>query len=138
MNGQNAYLSKQVGHGVMNVFIVEDQAWFLEQLKALVAGVRDAQVVGSADTAQSAIASISTSNPNVVLVDLKLREGTGFEVLRTIRARAPHIHLLVVTSFPTPGVKKACMIGGAHGFFDKLLELDQVRDTLENLSTVLN
>jgi two-component system, NarL family, response regulator DevR len=122
----------------MNVFIVEDQEWFLEQLKALVASVRNAHVVGCADAAQAAIAGISAANPDVVLVDLKLSEGTGFEVLRAVRARSPQTHLIVVTSFPTPGVKKACMIGGAHGFFDKLLELDQVRDTLENLSVALD
>ncbi len=121
----------------MNVFIVEDQAWFLEQLKSLVASVRDAQVVGTADTAQRAIAEIGEAHPDVVLVDLKLSEGTGFDVLRTIRARLPEIYLLVVTSFPSPGVKKACLIGGAHGFYDKLLELDQVRDKLENLSAVI-
>ena len=108
----------------MNVFIVEDQEWFLEQLKALVADVRNTQVVGYAATAQTAIAGITAANPDVVLVDLKLGEGTGFEVLRSIHTRAPHIHLLVITSFPTPGVKKACMIAGADGFFDKLLELD--------------
>lgn len=122
----------------MNVFIVEDQEWFLEQLKALVASVREAQIVGTADTGQGAIAEIAATQPDVVLVDLKLREGTGFDVLRAIRARSPEIYLLVVTSFPSPGVKKACLIGGAHGFYDKLLELDQVRDKLENLSAVLN
>ena len=105
--------------------------------RALVAGVRNAHLVGFADSAQTAIAGIGACNPDVVLVDLKLSKGTGFEVLRSVRARSPQTHLLVVTSFPTAGVKKACMIAGAHGFFDKLLELDQVRDTLENLSVVL-
>jgi DNA-binding NarL/FixJ family response regulator len=122
----------------MKVFIVEDQPWFRVQLEELVAGVPGANLVGSADTAQGAITAISATQPDVVLLDLKLAAGTGFEVLRTIHARTPTIRMLVVTSFPTAGVKKACMIGGADGFFDKLLELDQVRDTLARFTKTTN
>lgn len=118
----------------MKIFIVEDQPWFLEQLEALVASVPNAHMVGSADTAQGAISAIVLAEPDVVLVDLMLKEGTGFEVLRNFRTQAPQVKLLVVTSFPTPGIKKACMLGGASGFFDKLLELDELRNMLETLA----
>jgi DNA-binding NarL/FixJ family response regulator len=122
----------------MNVFIVEDQPWFFEQLEELVASVPEASLVGSADTARGAIAGILAGKPDVVLVDLMLREGTGFEVLRSVRAAAPQMQLLVVTSFPTPGIKKACLMSGANGFFDKLLELDGVRDALKTLALKRN
>jgi DNA-binding NarL/FixJ family response regulator len=122
----------------MKVFIVEDQPWFLEQLQDLVNSVTAAQIVGSADTAREAILAIRATQPDVVLVDLMLREGTGFEVLRNVRNHLPNMQMLVVTSFPTAGIKKACMIGGANGFFDKLLELDEVRNKLESLAVTLN
>jgi DNA-binding NarL/FixJ family response regulator len=118
----------------MNVFIVEDQPWFLEQLQALLADVSGANIVGTADTAHDAIHAIGETRPDVVLLDLMLKEGTGFDVLRSVRTRAPAIKLLVVTSFPTPGIKKACSLGGANGFFDKLLELDELRSMLESLA----
>jgi DNA-binding NarL/FixJ family response regulator len=122
----------------MNVFIAEDQAWFLEQLEQLVESVFGARIVGSADTAQGAIADILLLRPDVVLIDLMLREGTGFEVMRRLRAEGLTSQLLVVASFPTAGIKKACKIGGADGFFDKLLELDQLRQHLETLATTHN
>ncbi len=122
----------------MNVFIAEDQAWFLEQLEQLVESVFGARIVGSADTAQGAIADILLLRPDVVLIDLMLREGTGFEVMRRLRAEGLTSQLLVVTSFPTAGIKKACKIGGADGFFDKLLELEQLRKSLETLATTHN
>jgi DNA-binding NarL/FixJ family response regulator len=122
----------------MKVFIVEDQPWFLEQLEELVASVPGAQVVGSSDTAQGAISEIRSTQPNVVLIDLMLKEGTGFEVIRSVRARTPNINLMVVASFPTPGIKKACLMAGANEFFDKLLEQEKVRSALENLTPKLN
>jgi DNA-binding NarL/FixJ family response regulator len=123
---------------VMNVFIVEDNKWFLQLLNDLVLSVPNASVVGSADTAQGAIAAILAAQPDVVLLDLMLKEGTGFDVLRGVREKAPNIQILVVTSFPNPGIKNACLIGGADGFFDKLLEMDEVRRTLEALAAKLN
>lgn len=122
----------------MNVFIVEDHEWLLEMLKEFVLSIPNASVVGSADTAQGAIAAILAVRPNVVLLDLMLKQGTGFDVLRTVRKQAPDIRMLVVTSFPTSGIKKACMMGGADGFFDKFLELDEMRKTLETLAATLN
>ena len=122
----------------MKVFIAEDQAWFLEQLTGLVASVPGAEFVRSADTAQGAIASIRANPPDVVLVDLMLHEGTGFEVLRCLRADGITSLLWVVTSFPTPGIKKVCMIGGADDFFDKLLDLDKLRMKLESIALKLN
>jgi DNA-binding NarL/FixJ family response regulator len=123
---------------VMNVFIVEDHAWLLQLLNDLVLGVPHARVVGSADTAQGAIDAILATRPDVVLLDLMLKEGTGFDVLRGVREQIPNTKILVVTSFPNPGIKKACVIGGADGFFDKLLEMDEVRKTLETLAAKLN
>ena len=121
----------------MNVFIAEDQAWFLEQLIELVESIPGAQVIGTADTSQNAIDAIRLAKPDVALVDLMLREGTGFEILRRLRADAVNCKLFVVTSFPTAGIRKACKIGGADEFFDKLLELDELRQTLQTLSTTL-
>lgn len=122
----------------MTVFIVEDQTSFLEQLRALVAEVPVARVIGSAATASEAITAIEVAKPHVVLVDLLLSVGSGFEILRTVRLRLPDTKLLVVTSFSTPGIRKACLMGGADQFFDKLLELDALRQKLEQLSASLH
>ncbi len=46
--------------------------------------------------------------------------------------------MLVVTSFSTAGIKKGRLIGGADGFFDKLIELDKLRGELESIATTLN
>jgi DNA-binding NarL/FixJ family response regulator len=118
----------------MNVLIVEDQVWFLEQLTQLVRDIPGACIVGAVDTADGAIAAIQAEQPDVVLLDLMLREGTGFDVLRRVRQHAPKTKFFVVTSFPTLGIKKVCLIGGADGFFDKLLELDAIRTTLATLA----
>ena len=122
----------------MNVFIVEDQPWFRAQLEEMVASVPGTNLVGCADTAQGAIAAIGACRPDLVLLDLKLAEGTGFEVLRALRERSPTIRVLVLTSIPTAGVKKVCLMNGADGFFDKLLEFDQVRDTLARFTKTTN
>jgi DNA-binding NarL/FixJ family response regulator len=131
-------VNRIAGSGVMNVFIAEDQAWFLEQLTQIVVSVPGAKVIGSADTAEAAVDAIRVHRPDVALIDLMLREGTGFEVLRRLRGEGISGQLLVVTSFPTAGIKKVCLLGGADGFFDKLLELDKLSAKLESIAATLN
>lgn len=114
----------------MKVFLVEDSPLVLRRLEALVASVPGATVAGHADTAQAAVAGILAGLPDVVLLDIRLAGGTGYEVLREVRSRAPQVDCYMLSSHATAPYRRLAAECGAADFFDKSTEFERVRETL--------
>jgi DNA-binding NarL/FixJ family response regulator len=114
----------------VKVFLVEDAPLLRERLEALIAAIAGASVVGHASGAREAVAGILAARPDVVVLDIHLAEGNGFDVMRALRAAqfAPEIHVL--TNYPLDGYRAAALRLGARGFFDKSSEIPQLREAL--------
>lgn len=108
------------------VFFVEDSAAVRERLEAL-GRVAGGVTGGHATTAADAIRGILACMPDLVLLDLQLGEGSGFDVLRAVQRVAPQIPIYVVTNHDTPPNRELARRLGARGFFDKTNEFEQVR-----------
>jgi DNA-binding LytR/AlgR family response regulator len=67
---------------MIRVFLVEDEPPALRKLERMVAGEPDLEVSGVAPTVGEAIAGIARTRPNLVILDIRLPDGTGFEVLQ--------------------------------------------------------
>lgn len=113
----------------MKVFLVEDAPLLRERLVALIASV-GASTVGHAEGAREAIDGILAASPDAVVLDLHLKEGNGFDVLRAVRKVAPAIAFFVLTNYPHDGYRKNAERLGARGFYDKSSEFDKLRDAL--------
>ena len=110
------------------VFVVEDSRLVRERLIGLLAGV--AQPAGVADNAEDAITGILAARPDAVVLDLRLAHGSGFDVLRALRAKAPGIAVYLLTNDTAPQLRRLAGALGARGFFDKTHEFHRVRDVL--------
>ena len=113
----------------MRVFLVEDAPLLRERLMALIASV-GASAVGHAEGAREAIEGILAASPDVVVLDIHLKEGNGFDVLRAVRKAAPAIAFFVLTNHPHEGYRASAERLGARGFFDKSSEFDKLRVAL--------
>src|SRR5262245_46671926 len=69
---------------MIRVFLVEDEPPAMRKLKRMVAEEPDLEVCGSASTAREAIAGIASTHPNLVILDIRLPDGTGFEILQAL------------------------------------------------------
>ena len=114
---------------LMKVFLVEDAPLLRERLVALIASV-GASMVGQAEGAREAIDGILAASPDAVVLDLHLKEGNGFDVLRAVRKAAPAIAFFILTNYPHESYKASAMRLGARGFYDKSSEFDKLRDAL--------
>jgi two-component system, LytTR family, response regulator len=81
---------------MIKVFLVEDEPPALRKLERLVAGEPDLEVCGVAMTCSDAIAGIATSNPQLLILDIRLPDGTGFEILQAIDSLLDEHHLQVI------------------------------------------
>lgn len=113
----------------MKVFLVEDSPLLRERLTALIDSV-GASTVGHADGAREAIEGILAARPDVVVLDLHLKEGNGFDVLRALAKEAPEIAFFVLTNHPVESFRAVATRLGARGFFDKSTEFDKLREVL--------
>ena len=114
----------------MKVFLVEDSPILRERLEAMLRAIPGAQTVGHAPTARGAIAGIQAAHPDVVVLDIQLEEGSGFDVIKAVRPVSPQTAFYVLTNFAHDGYRRMAEKLGARGFFDKTKEFGALRDAL--------
>jgi len=114
----------------MKVFLVEDSAPVRQRLHAMLAAVPGATVVGHASGAQEAIAGILAAKPDVVVLDLKLAPGSGFDVLTAVHPREPAIDFYMLSNFSAEAYRRHALRLGARDFFDKTADFERVRDVV--------
>jgi len=114
----------QVRHNdeeVMNALVVEDSPQIAERLVELVSVPNKVEVVATAATEDEALAACDKHSIALAIVDLQLAQGTGFGVIRRLRA-ATGAHpacIVVLTNHAVPALKVAAFEAGADYFLDK-------------------
>ena len=101
-----------------------------ERLEALLASVAGVVTVGCAIGADEATRSILAGRPDAVVLDLKLAQGSGFDVLRALHDQAPEIDVYVLSNLAAEPYRRRAERLGARGFFDKTTQFERMRDTL--------
>ena len=114
----------------LRIYLVEDSPVVLERLQAMVGTIEGARSVGHASRATEAIEGILAEHPDLVVLDLKLAEGSGFDVLRAVRGAAPDVDVYMLTNFASEPYRRLAERLGARDFFDKTTEFERVRDTI--------
>lgn len=115
---------------LLRVYLVEDSPAILERLEALLASVDGTRTVGRASRAADAIKGILAEHPDMVVLDLKLAEGSGFDVLRAVHRAAPDVDVYMLTNFASEPYRRLAERLGARDFFDKTTEFERVRDAI--------
>ncbi len=106
---------------LMQALVVEDSPQIAERLVELVSGPDKVEVVATAATEDEALAACDKHNIALAIVDLQLAQGTGFGVIRRLRA-ATGAHpacIVVLTNHAVPALKVAAFEAGADYFLDK-------------------
>ena len=100
---------------------------------AMLEATPSARLAGHAADAESAIRDILAGSPDVVLLDISLADGSGFDVLRAVRPQAPQIDFYVLSNVSSYPYRQLAGTLGARGFFDKSTEFERVRDSVPSL-----
>lgn len=117
----------------MRIVLVEDSPVVRERLIAMVSGLRDATLVGYAEDAVHATACIKALQPEVVILDIQLAQGSGIEVLREVKRLPQAPVAIMLTNLVSDECRAICRRAGAEFFLDKSFGYDQLIDILEEL-----
>lgn len=117
----------------MNLFIVENSNYLRERLTRLIGQRKGIQVIGHASSAAEAVDSIRRTRPDVVLLDIRLDQGSGIDVIKQIKTRGQPPVFVVLTNYAYAQYRDRFKQYGAEYFFDKSQELDVMLQALDTL-----
>lgn len=111
----------------MKVLLVEDSKEIETQLRNILDAIPGTEVIDVFTTERQASdwLALHPQDWDLVVIDLFLREGHGFNVLRQCRRHKPHQKAVVLSNYSRDPAADYALQAGADAFFDKSLELEQ-------------
>lgn len=103
----------------ISVVIVDDHEVVREGLRAMLSRHNDIAVVGEAGTMKGAVVESCRLKPDVVLMDVRLPDGSGVDACRVIRDSCPATRVLFLSSYEDDEAVLAAVFGGASGYLLK-------------------
>lgn len=102
--------------GLLRVLLVDDHEVVRHGIRALLEACEDVIVVAEAESVLAAVAAADQHRPDVVVMDVRLSDGSGIEATREIRARHPETRVLMLTSFADHEALFSSIMAGASGY----------------------
>ena len=117
----------------MRLFIADDSNILRSRLKEILSEFKEIEIVGQARLASETLESIRKLVPDVVILDIRFPNGSGIEVLETVKKENIPTKVIIFTNFPYLQYRKKCFDAGADFFFYKAIEFEKLITTLERL-----
>jgi two-component system response regulator DevR len=117
----------------LRLLVVDDHEVVRQGLVALLDRRPGFQVVAQAGTVEESIAQARLHQPDIVVMDVRLPDGSGVEACREIRAELPATRVIMLTSFPDDEAVLSAIVAGASGY---LLKQIRARDLVAALEAV--
>ena len=120
--------------GTARILIVDDHDVVREGLRALLKRRTEFAVAGEADTVASAVEEARRIKPDIVIMDVRLPDGSGIEACREIREEHPDTRVLILTSYADDEAVMASILAGASGYLLKQTRGGALIDALERVA----
>ena len=117
----------------LRLLIVDDHEIVRQGLVALLGRREGFEVVAEAGSVAEAIDQARKLQPDVVVMDVRLPDGSGIEACREIRAELPNTRVIMLTSYPDEEAVLSAIVAGAAGY---LLKQIRARDLVAALEAV--
>ena len=121
--------------GKTRVFLVDDHPMVRERLADAIHQEPDLTVCGEAESRHQALDAIATTHPNLVIIDLTLKDSHGLELVKDIHARYPKLVMLVVSMHDELLHAERVIRAGARGYITKQ---EATRKIMLAIRTILN
>jgi two-component system, NarL family, response regulator DevR len=117
----------------MRILLVDDHEIVRKGIRSLLEAEPDLEVVGEAGTAGEALRRVGFDSPDVVVLDVRLPDGSGVEACRDIRSAFPDVKVLMLTSFADEDALMSAILAGASGYLLKRIDSAALLDGLRRI-----
>jgi len=118
----------------VKVLLVDDHEVVRQGLRALLESRDGIDVVGEAGTAAEGVRRVGFDTPDVVVMDVRLPDGSGVDACRDIRSRFPDTQVLMLTSYADEEALVAAILAGAAGYVLKRIDGDELIRSVEKVA----
>jgi two-component system, OmpR family, response regulator len=127
----DAQTHKRSGATSLSVLLVEDSEVIAGRLREALMALEGVEVIATVDTEIAATACVRAQTVDVIVLDLQLKQGTGFGVLRGLGTQRPAV--VVLTNYALPEYRQYAQRLGADHFLNKSSDYEQLADLIGNL-----
>ncbi|MCH8298150.1 MAG: response regulator transcription factor [Chloroflexi bacterium] len=120
---------------ILKILIVDDHDIVRKGLAMLVSRHEDLSVVAEAGTVAEAVANAREFVPDVVVMDIRLPDGSGIEACREIRDENADIKVLMLTSYSDEEAVMGSIMAGASGYLLKEIRSQEIVDAIRLVGT---
>ncbi|MFC7297475.1 response regulator [Herminiimonas aquatilis] len=117
----------------MKIVVVEDSAVIRKHLVALLLSIPGVSVIGEAESELEAVEMILQLYPDVVILDVNLSPGSGFNVLKALGKAGSTSEIFMLTNQTHDQYRRLSLELGATGFYDKSTGIENVLDKIRSM-----
>lgn len=111
-----AALCSTCGMKKLRVLIADDHRLMLEAIQAALADAADIEIVGEARTGAQVLPLVGQTDPDVLLLDIRMPQMDGLQVLERMRQRYPDVKIVVLSGADEPEIVQRALNGGASAY----------------------
>lgn len=115
------------------LLLVEDSSVLAERMAEVIREIPEIDLIGTVDSEKAALDELARRRVHIVVLDLHLKEGTGFGILRAISALPAKPRVLVLTNHDSAAYENDAIALGAAAFLDKARDFDRLPDILREI-----
>ena len=115
----------------LRVLLVEDSAVLAERLREALGTIENVEVVALVTDESAAVAAARSSEIDVIILDLQLKEGTGFGVVQRLGKNRPTI--IVFTNYMLPEYQRLAQAMGVEYFLNKSRDYERLPQLIQEL-----
>lgn len=118
-----------------DIFICEDHTIIIDGLKLLFQQSADYRIIGYSLTGVGVIEKIEKENPNILILDLNLKDSDGLELIEQIRKKNKNLKIVVLTMYPDEFLIERAKKLGANAYLQKSVSNDELLEALQKIET---
>ncbi|WP_132259261.1 response regulator [Paucimonas lemoignei] len=137
MNRSHAPVSTVTAPRCLRIFLVEDSKAVRDLLIQNLTNIPGIELVGYADGENDALEQLSSNHCDVLILDIRLKQGNGVNLLRSLNS-LPNINInvkVIFTNNASDTYRRACTQYGVAHFFDKSTDFLQLRSLMNKLAS---
>lgn len=117
----------------LKVLTVDDSAKIAQHLSQLLGEINYVDRIGHAYTLENAHKHIHKNKPDVVILDIQLKEESGLDLLTHLHKNNPEIIVMMLSNMSYPAYRIKCLELGAKYFLDKSIDFEKIPIVIETI-----
>jgi YesN/AraC family two-component response regulator len=118
----------------MKIVIADDSEILRERIKNSLSDIKEVEIVGEAANGKEALKIIHDKIPDFVLLDIRMPELNGIEVLTRLKDSKSKPIICIFTNYPYSQYKQKCSEEGADYFFDKNVNFQEIKNMIKKIA----